>query len=492
MNLEKKTVKGVGWSGASQFLRVLFQFTITAILAHLLRPADFGLIAMVLVFTNLVTSFSDFGLTAAVVQRKEITDEHLSSSFWTNILAGLVLALALSALAPAVAYFYKESSLTLITITIASTFLVSSFGIVQTALLTKELRFKTLGIVDVSSVAISGTVAVVLAFAGFGVWSLVLQLVISSVTTVVLLWVLSSWRPKFLFRWQRIKELLGFGLNLTGFQFVNYFSRNLDNLLIGKVLGAVPLGFYNLAYRLLLFPLNNISAVVGRVMFPSLSVVQDDKDKVRLVYLRATRYIAAISFPMLMGLLVVAPQFIRVIFGPQWGRSIFLVQVFAIVGIEQSVGGSVGWIFQSQGRTDIMFRWSIFATTITAMAFVIGLRWNAEGVAVAYATSSLLILYPALAIPFKLINLKVSRFIRQFDTIFLASAGMALLTAGLRVYLENAKWASDLLALILLVAAGIISFAVLLFIFDRQLIKEVRQLLRHLKPRPLTDVPESS
>jgi O-antigen/teichoic acid export membrane protein len=485
MNLKTKTVQGVGWSGATQALRVLFQFVITAILAHLLRPVDFGLIAMVLVFTNLVTSFSDFGLTAALIQRKEITEEHLSSSFWMNVLAGLFLALMLSALAPAIAFFYKEGNLTPIIVTIASTFFISSFGIVQTALLTKELKFKALGIIEVSGVAISGIAAVILALVGFGVWSLVWQIVISSVITVILLWFLCSWRPKLLVRWQRFKELLSYGLNLIGFQFVNYFSRNLDNLLIGRFLGAVSLGFYNLAYRILLFPINNISAVIGRVMFPSLSVIQDDKNKVRLAYMRATRYIAAVSFPMMMGLLVVAPQFIRVIFGPQWERSIFLVQVFAVLGLGQSVGSSVGWIYQSQGRTDILFRWGIFSTIVTVTAFIVGLHWNAEGVAVAYATSSYLIAYPSFFIPFKLINLKVSRFVRQFDTIFLATIGMAAATFALRVYLERTGWASDLISLILLVALGIACYVSLLFIVDRKLFKEVFQLLKHLRQAPL-------
>jgi PST family polysaccharide transporter len=273
MDLTTKTVQGVGWTGTSQFIRLLLQLGITAILARLLTPTDFGLLAMVVVFTNLVMIFRDFGLTAALIQRKGVTEEHLSSSFWINILTGLLLAFLLAALAPVIAYFYGEDRLTLIIIVLASTFFISSFGIVQTALFTKELNFKPLAVIEILAVAISGTIAVFMAFSGFGVWSLVWQQVISSFVIVISLWTLSSWRPKILFQWQRVKELLGFGLNLTGFSFVNYFNRNLDNLLIGKFLGSASLGFYNLAYQLLLFPLSNISSVIGRVMFKAVCVI---------------------------------------------------------------------------------------------------------------------------------------------------------------------------------------------------------------------------
>jgi len=482
MNLTTKTVQGVGWAGTSQIARLVLQFGITALLARLLTPEDFGLIAMVLVFTNFVMIFRDFGLTAALVQRKEITEEHLSSSFWINIAAGLLLSVILFGIAPGIALFYKEPRIALIRRVLILIFFTSSFGIVQTALFTREVRFKPLAIVEILSVAISGTVAVVLAFTKFGVWSLVWQQIISSFVIVIFLWAFSSWRPKFFFRWQEVKELLGFGLNLTGFNFVNYFNRNLDNLLVGRFLGSAPLGFYNLAYRLLLFPLQNISFVLGRVVFPGLSIIQENKGQVRYVYVRATRYIATISFPMMLGLLVVAPQFIRVIFGPQWGRSIFLVQTLAFVGLVQSITTTIGWICLSQGRSDILFRLGFFCTSVYAVAFVVGLRWSVEGVAILYAIAALLLTYPCLAISFRLINLKVTRFFKQLSSILLAALGMGGIVFALVLFLESTLEASDLMTLVSTGAIGVVSYGGLLFILDRTLYREVFQLLRQLKP----------
>ena len=481
MNLTTKTVKGVGWSGVSQIARLLINLGVTAILARLLTPNDFGLLAMVVVFTNFVMIFRDFGLTAALIQRKEIIEEHLSSCFWINILVGFLLTLIFVVLAPLISHFYSEVRLNRIIMILASTFFISSFGIVQGALFTREMNFKSLAIVEISAIVISGTTAIVLAFSGFGVWSLIWQQITSNLVRVFFLWIISNWKPKFMFRWQRVKELLGFGLNLTGFNFINYFNRNLDSLLIGRFLGSAPLGFYNLAYRLLLFPLGNISSVIGRVMFPSLSMIQDDKNKVCYAYIKATRYIAVITFPLMIGLFVVAPQFIRVVFGLQWERTIFLIQILALVGLGQAIGSTVGWIYQSQGRTDIMFRWGLFSVTIVTTAFIIGLRGNIEGVTIAYAIATLILVYPNFAIPFKLIDLKVGFFVNQFKSIFLATVGMGGIVFILRYFMETILGENDLVILIATIITGILSYAFLLYLLEKNLYKEALQLFKQLK-----------
>jgi PST family polysaccharide transporter len=208
-------------------------------------------------------------------------------------------------------------------------------------------------------------------------------------------------------------------------------------------------------------------------MFPSLSAIQDDKSSVRYIYIKATRYIAAVTFPLMMGLLVVAPQFIMVVFGPQWERSILLVQILTLVGLMHSIGTTVGWIYQSQGRTDIMFRWGIFSVAVIAIAFVLGLRGDVEGVTIAYAIATLFLAYPSFAIPFKLINLKFSYFIKQFRSIILATIGLGGITFALRLFMETSLGASDLVILIVTAVVGAVSYAGLLFVLDKNLYLEV-------------------
>ncbi|NVM03925.1 MAG: polysaccharide biosynthesis C-terminal domain-containing protein, partial [Candidatus Helarchaeota archaeon] len=197
---------------------------------------------------------------------------------------------------------------------------------------------------------------------------------------------------------------------------------------------------------------------------------------------KTTRYIATVTFPLMVGFSVVAPQFIRVIFGPQWERSIFLAQILALVGLIQSIGTTVGWIYQSQGRTDIMFRWGLFSVAIVGIAFVIGLHGDVEGVTIAYAIAVLLLAYPNFAIPFRLINLRVSHLFKQLIPAVLAALEMGGIVFALRFFLQDSLGVSDLTTLILAVIVGVISYAGLLFILDRTLYGEVFQLLHQLKP----------
>jgi O-antigen/teichoic acid export membrane protein len=420
MTLKTRTLRGIGWSATSQIARLLMQILITAILARLLTPSDFGLIAMVSVFSSFVSIFSSLGLPSAIVQKKEVNDEVLSSCFWINVGLGALLTVALAASAPLIAAFYSEPRLTLLVVFMSTTFFITSFGTVQSALLTKSMNFKALAVIGLCTIGISGPISVFLAFTGYGVWSLAWNIVLSAFITVVFTWIYSRWVPHFLPGLQGVKGLLGFGANLTGFNFVDYFARNMDNLLIGRFLGPTPLGFYNLAYNLLLFPLTNISSVVGSVMFPAFSIIQHDTQAVREAYVTANRYIAAVSFPLLIWVIVTAPQLIPAVFGPKWISAIPLVQILSLAAAEQSILTSIGWIYLSQGRTDILFKWGIFSAVLFVISFAVGLRWGVLGVAIAYTIAGYLLAYPAFAIPFRLIDLKVKDFLAKLWSIMLA------------------------------------------------------------------------
>ena len=315
-SLVSQTMRGVGWSGISQVTKFVLQIVIGAILARLLLPSDFGLIGMVAVFSGVVGMFADLGLGSAIIQRKDVSEEHLSSVFFLNIFAGLMLSLLMLGLAPGIAYFYKENKLVSIGMVLGTRFFISSFAIVQRSLFAKKIDFKKIATAEVTSESLGGGLAIFLALSGMGAWSIVIQSVTSSTVNVILLWSLSKWRPRLIFRWDRLKELLGFSLNLLGSRFINYFARNSDNLLIGKFIGATALGYYNKAYTLMLLPLDNISWVFSGVLFPALSSIQNDIPKIRDKYLQSTRYISAVTFPIMLGVMIVAPELIKILYGP--------------------------------------------------------------------------------------------------------------------------------------------------------------------------------
>jgi O-antigen/teichoic acid export membrane protein len=481
MDLRQRTVRGIGWSATSQITKLLMQLVVTAILARLLTPSDFGLIAMVVVFSSFVGIFSDLGLSSAIVQKKGINDELLSSSFWINVGLGSLLTISFAVVAPLIAVFYSEQRLVPIIVVLSTIFFISSFGNVQTALLTKRMNFKALAIISIIATGVAGAISIFLAFSGYGVWSLVWNAVVAALFTVIFSWIFSRWIPRLSFKLQEIKGVIRYGSNLTGFSFVNYFSRNLDNLLIGKFLGPASLGFYNLAYNFLLLPLTNISAVIGNVMFPALSIIQDEKKLVGQAYVTANRHIASISFPLMMWLVIVAPQLIRVVFGPKWESSILLVQILAFAGMNQSIVTNNGWIFMSQGRTDILFKWGIFATIVYAISFIVGLRWNVEGVATAYTIAGYAIAYPAFAIPFRLINLKFGYFLVRLKTIIFATSIFAIIMFSTRVFLERLSGVQDIAVLLVVTSIGALSYIGLIFLLDKDLFRETLSLLSEFR-----------
>ncbi|MGZ4852783.1 MAG: MOP flippase family protein [Halobacteriota archaeon] len=481
--LKTKTVRGIGWSATSQVARLLMQILISAILARLLTPNDFGLIAMIVVFSNFVAIFSNLGLSSAIVQRKELPEGALSSIFWIGLGVGALLTIALAASAPLIAAFYAEPRLTPLIVFISTTFFISSFGLVPNALLTKEMRFKAISLISIGTVAIAGPIAVLLAFAGYGVWSLAWNTVLLSASSVVLTWIYYRWIPHVSLEVHKVKGLLGFGMNLTGTSLVGYFQSNLDNLLIGKFLGPAALGFYNLAYNLLLFPLLNVSDVIGRVMFPALSAIQHDAQTVREAYVVANRYIAAVSFPMMTGMIILAPELIVVVFGPKWVAAIPLVQILAVTALEQSIGISVNWLFLSQGRTDTLFRLNIFTTVVVVISFVVGLRAGVEGVAVAYTIATYALAYPVFTIAFRLVDLKKRYFLARLVPIIVSTLAFGVVAFVLRAALETLGITSDLAIVVIVAAVSLVSYVAFVFVFDRELFTETTEMLRQLRTK---------
>jgi len=481
LTLTRRTAKGIAWTAIAQAVRLGLTFLIVAVLARLLNPKDFGLIAMVAVFTNLFLLLNDLGLSAALVQKSEVEEQQLSSAFWINLIEGVAVTGLFVAAAPLVASFYSKPVLLPIMIVLSVNFTLSSFGIIQFALFSREMDFKTLSIIEMIAAAAAGIIAIIFAVLGFGVWSLVAQSLISTGLTAFLLFFRCEWKPRRFMRWKPVRELLRFGLPLMGFNLINYFSRNTDNLLIGKFLGSTPLGYYDLAYRLLLFPLGNVSMIFGRVMFPALSRIKHDKARVRSAYIRATRLIAVVVFPVMAGAVVLAQPFVRVVFGTKWGPSAFLIEVLSLVAIIQSVGSTVGWIYQSQGRTGVLFKWGIFATAICITGIGVGLIWGVDGVAVGYAIAVILLLYPLFAIPFRFIDMNFLHFVGHFKYIAGATVITAALILGIRMLFEKLLGTGDLLMLLVSIAVGAVAYLVLISVLDKGVVDDFFEMARELK-----------
>lgn len=431
--LRGTALRGLSWLTGAQGIRQLLQLGLRVLLVRLLAPEDFGLLAMVTVFSGFFLIFSDLGLGPALVQRKSVTREELSTIFWLTAATGCVLAALTAALGPALATFYRQPRLAPMCLALAIGSLAAPLASVPQALLQRRMAFPALARVEVMGMVAGGIVGVVLAARGYGVWALVWQS--NAVVLAMLLGTLweSRWLPARGLRAAAVKDLWSFGGHLTAASLLNYGVRNLDNLLIGRLLGPVSLGYYSQAYQLMLYPVHNITAVAGRMMFPTLASIQSDPARLRRGYLSAVSGIAAVTFPLMLGAVVVAPDLYAVLFGPRWDRSVFLFQVLCGLGMLQAIGSTVGWIYMATGRTDLMLRWNLLTLGLVLPGFLLGLSWRGlEGLTIGYALTSGVLFVPSLGAACGVLRLPLREVARRAAPWLTAAAGMSVIVAAAR------------------------------------------------------------
>jgi O-antigen/teichoic acid export membrane protein len=395
----------VSWTMSSRLGRQGLQMATTLVLAKLIAPSDFGLVGMTAVFLNFVGLFQDLGSSSSVIQIKETNEKLLSTVYWLNCFLGFLFMGIFYAAAGVISALYNEPRLTVIIYLLAWTFPIISIGSVQSALMERELGFKRISIFEMGATGLSSLVGIGSALMGMGALSLVFQSLVLSSCMTLLFVIFCDWKPRFHFSWVELKKIYKFSLNLTGFNIFNYFSRNADNFLIGKYLGAEALGWYAFAYNMMLVPLRNISNSTSRVLFPVLSKLQDDHKEFRSIYLDIVKHVALFTFPIVIGILAISKPFFMYFLGDKWMPALPVVYILMPLGFLQSVSSLNGSIYNAKGRSDLLFKYNVIFSSIIIASFVVGLQWGMIGVSAAYAISSLAVAYPNMKIPYKLVDL---------------------------------------------------------------------------------------
>jgi len=388
MSLKAQAISGVKWNGVSMGVITTLQFVTLAILARLLSPSDFGLMGMILVVIGFAQVFADMGISNAIIYRQDATREQLSSLYWLNILAGIAVFFIVCTSTPLVVAFYHEPRLSNLMYLVALVFLITPFGQQFQILMRKELQFKQLARIEIIGSFTNAFVAIILAFSGMGVFSLIWGQLASTSVRVLLLsyrgW--RHWRPRWHFSRRDLKGYISFGLYQMGERTVNYFNSNLDYLLIGSILGAKSLGYYTLAYNLILRPSQRINPIITKVAFPVFSKIQTDIDRLKRGYLKVLRLLSLVNFPIMAGLAVVAPVAVPVIFGKQWLPSVILIQILTIVGLLRSIGNPIGSLLLARGRADLGFKWNTALMITQIPGLYLGVKFGGTvGVAIAFA-----------------------------------------------------------------------------------------------------------
>jgi O-antigen/teichoic acid export membrane protein len=390
-DLGEKSLKGGSVTFIGQVIQVFINFARIIILARLLSPKDFGLINMVLVFIGFAAMFKDAGFSDALLQRKDITHEQVSALFWLNIIICLFLSLGMCICAPIIAWFYKSPQLVNIILVMSFSFLISSFTLQHNALLKRHLYLSAVTVINIVPQLLSLIVTVSLAWWGWGYWALVAGVFCLSFFALPITLYYCPWRPGAFKRKTGVNDMLRFGGFITGFNVINYFSRNADNILIGKFYGSIALGFYSRAYQMFMMPILQIRGPIFSVAVPAMSAIKEDVDRYRDYYFRIVSLMCAIAIPLGMYFMLEGAFIVKIFLGDKWAISGNIFRILATAGMIQPTISSIGLVLITLGRGARYLKIGIFNSVIIVAAFCIGLFWGITGVAVGYVIATWLV-----------------------------------------------------------------------------------------------------
>ena len=318
------------WSAVERFSVQGIQFILTIIIARLVSPSDYGLIAMLGIFLAIAQTFIDSGFSNALIQKQDRTEADFSTVFYFNIVVGVVVYLLLYLCSPFIASFYNEPKLDLVTKVVGLNLIISSFSVVQRAKLTIALNFKLQAVASLIAVIISGGIGVYMAYVGYGVWAIAIQALLNNFLNTVLLWVVTKWVPKFCFSWMSFRILFNFGSKLLLSGLLHTIYTNLYNIVIGKKFSAMELGYYNQAYTIAFFPSNSIMSIMSRAIYPIQCSIQDDDERLKNIFLQYLRISVYVIFPLMIGICVLAKPFVLLILTEKWLSMVPLLQIMCI------------------------------------------------------------------------------------------------------------------------------------------------------------------
>jgi PST family polysaccharide transporter len=380
-NLKGQSVRGGALIALSQGSQVLLGMIFTVLLARLLTPADFGLVAMVTAVTGLGQAFADLGLSEATIQCPEISPDQVSALFWINSAVGLGLMLITMGLAPVLARFYREPRLVVITLVLSSTFLIGGLRVQPDAILKRQMRFKTLALRDVTSFSLAILVAITMGFQGAGYWAIVAFPLTANSIQMAVSWLVVEWRPDWPRRITDVGPMVAFGGHVATSYLINNLSGGMPNILLGWYWGAGPVGLYSRAYNLLMRPVTQILIPAGGVAIPALSRIQGDPVRFARYYLRAMNLIMWVSAPILGFLFVAAKPVIILLLGNKWQDAAPVFQLLSISALALPLFQSTSWVLVSSGRANRFFRMTLITCVVTIATLSVSLPLGIKGVA---------------------------------------------------------------------------------------------------------------
>jgi O-antigen/teichoic acid export membrane protein len=377
-------IQGVAWSTSATVVVQICRLGFGLVLARLLTPHDYGLAAMALVFGALVMTLSDFSLGAGLIQRPRITEADRSTVFWLSAAMGVLLTAAALALSGPLAAFFGEPAVQPLFVVVSLGIITTALGRVPAALFQRAMNFRFMAVREIVAVLVGSVLGLALAVADYGAWALVGQAVTMALVSTTILWIFCGWRPRLVFSVASLRDLGGFGMRVSGTGIVSYFTQYSDKLLIGRFLGSSSLGVYSIAATVVFFPVTFLLIAITDTVFAAVSRIQDEKERVARAWLRGTRVLVAGAAPAMLGLLIVAPDFVAVVLGERWESVTAVLQIMTMTAIVLSASSLALPVLNALGRAGVVLRFALFELALVLSLVGVGVRAGTVGVATAY------------------------------------------------------------------------------------------------------------
>lgn len=475
--MARRTTRGAAAMLAARIATNAITLASSAVVARILGPDAYGLVAMVTAVMAIAAVLDDFGLGDAAVQREHITSEQQSALFWINAALGLLLTLAFAASAPLLAAFFERSEVTMVALALSPTFLLASLGGQHRAIARRRFMFRQIATNRVLG-AVAGAIATTAAaLGGLGLWALVIGRIVAAVAALAHAWRFTGWIPGAPRRAEGLGELLGFGGSLVGTQLANTFVRYIDNIAIGRAIGAAGLGIYDRAFNLMTLPQTQLNQPLSHSMVPVLARLQSDPVGFRKLYHGGCQMAAAVTFPTSIFLLVAAPAAVGTMYGPKWSESAVVLQALSLGGIFISLNVTIGWVYMSLGRSRRQIVWNLVSSALLVASIFAGLPYGVLGVAIGLSAMRAALWVPSLLICYR------GTFLRLGETIEAMWRPMAAsLVAGAAAWLADpSAWSAPTRLCAQATVFGVAGFGALCVLpGGLALIAQVRSLRRHL------------
>lgn len=396
-SLADKAIKGVKWATLAKFVNIGVGILRISILTRFLSGADFGLMALVNFTIGFADLFMDMGLSTAILHKQNISDKEYSSLYWLNFLSSILLYVIALGVTPFVANYYNQPELTILIPLVSFNFILSAIGRQFNTVFQKELNFFVISVVEIISVVLSLILAVLMAMNNYGVYSLAYSSLLQFGVFNLIFLIIGYKKHKIAFHFS-LKETFPFlkiGVYQVGGQIINYFSKELDVLIIGKILGAAPLGYYSLAKQLAVKPIMFINPIITEVAAPVLAVMQDNKEKLRQNYLKLIQMTSAINFVIYLLIFIFSGLIIQILYGNGYEPCVLILRLFCIYMYLRSINNPVGSLLVATGRTDLDLKWNILMVFVTALMLYIGSFFGIIGILISMNALFILMFVPA-------------------------------------------------------------------------------------------------